>query len=633
MAQDTDAKIARPMSREGATPLASQTAGDFGVHPLDLAVPLIDGRAAMMAMCVAFLRARSSIWIGDWSIYARLQLVRGQDQRAGQDGSDEQYALLDHLRAAGLDDEAIALWQANGLALADVLGLAVRRGVDVRVLLWDPLDPWQLGHLGNDPAEQAAILTAQGISCRLDKNCRSLLHLAQGLHQKCSVVDSQVAFVGGIDFTVEYSGDFDRWDISRHPFASNLRATDRGDSPHPWHDVQVMLTGDAVGDVEHNLRQRWDASAGKVQQRIQPLSARISGLRGAVKSSHRPQGHADVETAGSAKNAPAQDSIQIIRTIPALTYRFATGGIYGIAEAYQQAVRSAEHFIYLESQYLWVEGLPKLNFTRLGWQSRKMRALVHELADAAERGVHIALVLPDHPNVGRAVTDATIDWLCRHAPNAAAARRLRFYTLATSSPDDHGNMRYRPVYVHAKVGIIDDHWATVGSANLNSRGMSHDAELCVAIENQTFARGLRQTLWAEHTDTPLLTQIAWPMGDTQKSPQSPGVEIARRTFELVQSMPLAFAGGGSPVTPSAETTALANSLADPEAGMDALARIADENLQRLRQGELLAGHLLPYLRAAEGSALGLQIERHRGLLDPLREVREGVVVPHVNRYI
>ncbi|HEY1390355.1 MAG TPA: hypothetical protein VGF38_17595, partial [Ktedonobacterales bacterium] len=68
--------------------------GDFAVHSLALAAPLIDGRAAMLAMCVSFLLARTSIWIADWSIYARLALVRGRDQRAGQDGSDAQYALL-----------------------------------------------------------------------------------------------------------------------------------------------------------------------------------------------------------------------------------------------------------------------------------------------------------------------------------------------------------------------------------------------------------------------------------------------------------------------------------------------------------------------------------------------------------
>jgi hypothetical protein len=67
--------------------------------------------------------------------------------------------------------------------------------------------------------------------------------------------------------------------------------------------------------------------------------------------------------------------------------------------------------------------------------------------------------------------------------------------------------------------------------------------------------------------------------------------------------------------------------------MRELARLADENLGHLRAGEPLTGHLLPYLRAADGPAYGLNVERHRGLLDPLREVREGVAVPHYGRYI
>ncbi|HEX5158964.1 MAG TPA: phospholipase D family protein [Ktedonobacterales bacterium] len=645
MSQHTESETPHEHLTSGPTCWA---VGDFAVHPLALAAPLIDGRAAMLGMCASFLLARTSIWIADWSIYARLALVRGRDQRAGQDGSDAQYALLDHLRAAGLDHDAIALWRAAGLSLADVLGLAVRRGVDVRVLLWDPLDPFYLGHLGNDPKDQAEILSRQGVQCRLDKNCRSIFHLAQGLHQKCAVVDSQVAFVGGIDLTVEYSGDFDRWDTSIHPFASALRNTDRGASPHPWHDAQVMLTGAAVLDVERNLRQRWDASAGRVQQRIQPPGDLIRGIRGAIeKRGDHPSGRTDKaaqavctpQTQSQTQTQPSQTEsrLQIVRTIPALTYRFAPGGIYGIAQWYQRAVCRAERFIYLESQYFWVEGPPKLNFTRLGWQSRKMRVLVEELAAAAERGVSIVMVLPDHPNIGRAVTDETIDWLRSHAPHATAANRLRFYTLATSSAADDGSMRYRPVYVHAKIGIIDDHRAIVGSANLNSRGMSHDAEMCVAIEQQAFASGLRRILWAEHAGESLPGDMPWPIGDIAQANKTPGIQIAGRALSLVEALVGKSASDtGLPQTrstPSPETAALAASLADPERGMWELARLADENLGHLRAGEPLTGHLLPYLRAAEGPAYGLNVERHRGLLDPLREVHEGVAVPHYNRYI
>jgi phospholipase D-like protein len=263
-----------------------------------------------------------------------------------------------------------------------------------------------------------------------------------------------------------------------------------------------------------------------------------------------------------------------------------------------------------------------------------MRAVVEELAAAAERGVDIALVLPDHPNVGRAVTDETIDWLCQHAPRAIAANRLHIYTLATCSPTSDGGMRYRPVYVHAKVAVIDDRWAAVGSANLNSRGMSHDAELNVAIEHMAFARGLRQTLWAEHTATPLPENIAWPVGptgDDQQAAEAPGAVLTTRALALVRAMPgvhdTAQAAGGT-VQPVRDIN-----LSDPIIGLQQLARMADENLRHVRQGEPLVGHLLPYLRSSEDATSGLRIERHRGLLDPLREIHEGIVVPHYNRYI
>ena len=57
---------------------------------------------------------------------------------------------------------------------------------------------------------------------------------------------------------------------------------------------------------------------------------------------------------------------------------------------------------------------------------------------------------------------------------------------------------YRPVYVHAKVAIIDDEWLTVGSANLNNRGFVTDSELNVVVRDPSLARALRMELWSEH---------------------------------------------------------------------------------------------------------------------------------------
>ena len=57
-----------------------------------------------------------------------------------------------------------------------------------------------------------------------------------------------------------------------------------------------------------------------------------------------------------------------------------------------------------------------------------------------------------------------------------------------------------PVYVHAKVCVIDDVWASVGSDNFNRRSWTHDSELSCVVLDEDYARSLRLTLAAEHLD-------------------------------------------------------------------------------------------------------------------------------------
>jgi phosphatidylserine/phosphatidylglycerophosphate/cardiolipin synthase-like enzyme len=613
--------------------------GDLDVGIAEALAPLVDGRAAMLAMCVAFLTAKQHIWLADWSLHAKLRMVRGHDHRAGKDGTPEQHALIERLRAAGLDDEAIALWESSELRVVDVLGFAARRGVQARVLLWGPYNPGGFFHLVGDPDEQQRLLRAQGVDCRLDKSNRSPLHLAQALHQKCAAVDGRIAFVGGIDLAVQHSGDFDRWDTPSHPFESQIRSTDLGLSPHPWHDAHLLLTGTPAADVEHNIRQRWDEAMLSWWRKLTPplkhLAQHYMPAQQQRRQEHRERQEANELRGAGPELSGAAARVQVVRTIPALTYRFAPAGINTIAEAYINAIHQARRFIYLESQYLWLEGLPSLTTPGLGWESRYMRALFAELVEAAGRGVTIALVLPDHPNVGRAVTDNTIARLRQRAPEAAAEGRLRFFCLAASAPHaEKEMMRYRPVYVHAKVGIVDDRWATVGSANLNSRGMSHDAELNLAVLDEAFSRGLRLSLWAEHLGALRHAHAGWPqpacipLPNPLREPETDGL------LSLIQPTEswLHPARSSKKRAVKADGVDL-SALEDPIAGIDFLARHAAENLERLRQGQALVGQLLPYLHHAEGKALGLAVDRRRGLLDPMRGVREGVRVRHHNRYM
>ncbi len=612
--------------------------GDAPVRVVETVVPLVDGRATMLALAAAALTARERIWLADWDLHVQLTMVRGRDQRAGPNGSPEQDALLRRLRAAGLDDAAITLWTTGSVRVLDVLSFAAQRGVDVRVLLWAPFNPFGMVHVVNNAQDNQRKLQAVGVQCRLDKNSRSPFHLAQALHQKCAVVDGRIAFLGGVDPTVQHNGDFDRWDTPAHPFEGHGRSSDLGPAPHPWHDAHVLVTGAPAQDVERNIAQRWQEAIPHPLHRATPPLARLSrmylaGQRHAGQRALR-RTERGVLPPGSGPEVPGPPArVQVVRTIPALTYRFAPAGIYGIAQAYTLAARRARQFIYLESQYLWLETFSGLDFTRLGWQSHHMRALLTELVAAAERGVTIALVLPDHPNCGRGFTDATVAWLRQNAPKAAAAGRLHFFCLATAAPHaERGNMRYRPIYVHSKVAVVDDRWATVGSANLNSRGMSHDAELNLSILDSDFARAFRLMLWAEHVGALSHAHTGWPAPGAVPLPQPLVTPEAEGLVALVEPLePWHLAPSASAADQVAGDSDLA-ALQEPLGGLALLASRAAENLDHLRRGEPFVGQVLPYLTHAEGVRLGFDVEKERGLLDPLRQVREGVHVPHTGRY-
>lgn len=607
--------------------------GDAPVRTAEVVVPLVDGRAAMLGMCAAFLSAQRSIWLADWDMHAELIMVRGRDARAGKDGSPEQEALLSRLRAIGLDDEAIALWTSGRARVVDVLGHAARRGVDVHVLLWYPFNPFGMLHIVNDPRKNRKLLEAQGIQVRLDKSSRSIFHVAQALHQKCAAVDGRVSFAGGVDLTVEYGGDFDRWDTSSHPFAAAVRGTDLGPAPHPWHDAHTLLVGEPAEDIERNIRQRWDETARPWYRRFTPPLKTLAERLGEgdrdddLKLREVEQG---VQPEGAGPQVPGPGArVQVVRTIPSLTYRFAPEGIHGIAQAYLVALRQAREFIYLESQYLWLEEFHGLDFWRLGWPSHYMRVLLDEVLAALKRGVRVAMVLPDHPNAGRGYTDGTIAWLREQAKDAVSEGRLRFYTLAASAPRTRdGLMRYRPIYVHAKVGIVDDHWATVGSANLNSRGMSHDAELNVAVLDDDFARALRLALWAEHCGALSGAHTGWPAPGALPLPNPLAKPKLDGLLHLLE--PVAVAEQPAQDRDVSGDLAI---LHDPMAGLELLERRARENLERLCREQALVGQLLPYLCYGEGEAHGVQVNHECGLLDPLRGQREGVTIRHPKRYV
>lgn len=97
--------------------------------------------------------------------------------------------------------------------------------------------------------------------------------------------------------------------------------------------------------------------------------------------------------------------------------------------------------------------------------------------------------------------------------------------------------------MHAKVGIVDDGWLTVGSANLNAHSLMNDTEMNVVTDDAQLVRDTRERLWAEHLELPLdevrgreprtLVDEYWiPIAHEQRRREREGAEPTRRLIAL-----------------------------------------------------------------------------------------------------
>jgi phosphatidylserine/phosphatidylglycerophosphate/cardiolipin synthase-like enzyme len=150
-----------------------------------------------------------------------------------------------------------------------------------------------------------------------------------------------------------------------------------------------------------------------------------------------------------------------------------------VARGHCKAVARASTLIYLEDQYLW---LP---------------LVVTCFADALRDNpkLHLIAVLPRYPDQdGRISRTPQLFGRGRAMImlQRAGGDRVAFY-----SPENHAGV---PIYVHAKVCIIDDEWASIGSDNMSRRSWTHDSELTCAVLDPTsaHARDLRLRLAREH---------------------------------------------------------------------------------------------------------------------------------------
>ena len=148
-----------------------------------------------------------------------------------------------------------------------------------------------------------------------------------------------------------------------------------------------------------------------------------------------------------------------------------------IVEQYQHAIDAARRTIYIQNQAI------------------PMPEVARPLLAAVERGVDVVMLVP-------AIAEQYV-YEARHDPQQAARfwgiealGRHENFTLAGLA-EHHAGTR-RAAYVHAKMMLIDDTWATVGSCNLHPFSLAGHTEMNASIWDAAVARDLRCRLFAQH---------------------------------------------------------------------------------------------------------------------------------------
>lgn len=384
---------------------------------------LIDGDAYFRSLFEAIKEARQSVYILAWDIDSRVRLVRD-------------------------DSKSDAMPYQLGAFLDAVVKR--RKGLNAYVLNWD----WSMIYaLEREllPLYKLEWKTHRKVHFRLDSECP-----AEGSHhQKVVVIDDTIAFVGGIDLGKH------RWDTSAHRPDDSRRTDPDGNKYPPFHDMQMLVEGDAATAMGDLFRERWYVATGQ-------------RLDNGIKQSASTPWPAHVDAAIEDVN------IAIARTKPSCKE---SSEVREVEYLYLDMIAAAKRYIYIENQYF------------SSWK----------IADALSK----RLQEPDGPEVVLVQPLMTGGWLEQNTMDVLRSRLLRQLREA----DKHDRLRvYYPdldglgdahISLHSKIMVVDDTLLRVGSSNLSNRSMGLDSECDLAIEataddQQTAVNAFRNRLLAEH---------------------------------------------------------------------------------------------------------------------------------------
>jgi cardiolipin synthase len=334
-------------------------------------------------------------------------LVAGNRLRLLKNGEEYFPAMLAAIEAAEHSvylETYIFEADETGRQFLDALSAAAGRGVVVRVML----DGFGSAHF---PQSWVDALRTAGVEVLWFRRKISPLTLKRSrlrrLHRKLTVIDGEIAFVGGINIINDVPAEV---------------------SAAPRLDYAVRIDGVLSGDVHAVMRRLW----GMVSWTLLHRYGRRWRWHDAVRRS---------------QNEPV-----------ALVLRDNVRHRRDIERAYLQAMRGAQREIIIANAYF----LPGRLFRRT-------------LQQAARRGIRVVLLL-----------QGKVEYRLQHYATHALYEQLLSAGIEI--------YEYQPSYLHAKVAVVDGHWATVGSSNIDPFSLFLSREANLLVRDEVFAGQLRASL-------------------------------------------------------------------------------------------------------------------------------------------
>lgn len=388
-------------------------------------------------------------------------------------------------------------------------------------------------------------------------------------HQKTLLIDyaymggaKAVGYVKGLNSVTDYWDTEDHWiEDPKRECAGGREATEAVQVDHgkkadagfktfkPYRDYACRISGGALACVHANFVRAWGRAGGDI------LMDDLATVPSALKRKGIPGTHS---------------SIQIVRTQPEEQDKTAKE-MYFLAT---DTAANATGYLYIENQYFqyqeWAERLIQARKNVMARWKAASPAAGKTKGDMPLLHVFIVMPVAERPQMvprtydtlavlgqqaGMTGQSELIDKENKHV-HTAVGRGGMVYTkpkptvveyangidkpsiaaleqkyglkvavaMLQSSGYNQRRVRYREIYIHSKLLLVDDSFFSLGSANLNQRSMAVDSEINLATNDAERAKELRQKIWGKLS------------GGTVDGKDGSPTEIAQAFFDWTETM-------------------------------------------------------------------------------------------------